>query len=60
MEEFEVPTYDQHLILNGKVLEGNQATLAELRVLAGNTIYLKVGTRICILNYIFIIFKVKN
>lgn len=42
MEEFKVPTYDQHLFLNEKSLEGNETTLSELNIIPNSLICLKV------------------
>lgn len=41
MEEFKVPTYDQHLLLNEIPLEGNDLTLSELNIVPNSLICLK-------------------
>ena len=57
MEEFKVPTYDQHLFLNEKPLEGNELSLSELYIVPNSLICLKAdepigGFQICDEEYI--------
>ena len=50
MREFQVPTYDQRLTLEQTELMDNEKTLADLNILPGSCILLRVSALVFILN----------
>ena len=50
MREFQVPTYDQRLTLEQTELMDNEKTLADLNILPGSSILLRVSALVFILN----------